>query len=34
MIYSSETRFFTSNLLIQGYWTLNRCATQLWGNVA
>ncbi|PPV11504.1 hypothetical protein XavaCFBP5823_01585, partial [Xanthomonas axonopodis pv. vasculorum] len=34
MICSSEKRFFTSNLLGIGNWTLNRCATQTRGDVA
>ncbi|MSR12547.1 MAG: hypothetical protein EXR84_12235, partial [Gammaproteobacteria bacterium] len=33
IICSSENHFFTSNLLLLGYWTLNRCATQLRGDV-
>jgi len=33
MICSSEKRFFTSNLLLVGDWTPNRCATQKRGGV-
>ncbi|WP_033007200.1 hypothetical protein [Xanthomonas oryzae] len=34
MIYSSEKRFFTSNLLVIEDWTPNRRATQSRGDVA
>jgi hypothetical protein len=33
MICASVNRFFMSNLLVSGYWTPDRGATQNWGDV-